>query len=129
MLLDNFFFGDDEGSWSDLRRKVDASSDGSQTSCDFVDLLELRVDCLEMFSRTWEGLLKRKWIWSNGDALGLSRESWQFLVKFLTDERHHRMETPQSMLKTSEKSECCQLFLFFAATCKDRLRSFKINIT
>lgn len=129
LLLDDFLLGDDVGCWSDLRREVDTSSNGSEASCDFVDLLELRIYGFEVLITTWECLLQRNWIRSDGDTLDLSREGWQFLVKFLTDKRHHRMKAPQPMLKTSEESKRSQFLFFFAATGEDRLSGLEINIT
>ena len=128
LLLDHLLFGDDVGGWADLRRKVDAGGDGPQAACDFVDLLELGVDCFEVLIAAWEVFLKRNWIGSDGDALDLSREVGQFLVEFLADEWHHRMQTPQPMFETGEESERSQLLFFFAAGGEDGLGGLEVDI-
>ena len=75
-----------------------------------------------------EGLLERKGIRSDGDALDLSRESRQFLVQFLANKGHHRVKAPESVLQTGEERKRSELFFLFAATGEDGLGGLEINI-
>jgi hypothetical protein len=59
-----------------MRWQVDAGSDRTQTAGNFVNFLEICVNCFEIAFSTLELFLKWSRIRSNGDALGFAIKSW-----------------------------------------------------